>query len=125
MPGFLCGWLANPDLSDEWRPERSKIVVTLEGGGRMVAAHVDPSQPNIWRRPFFLRKLKAWARLAERDDRLVLVRIGARALVIFPDHETDLGLMAEGDRIMTRKIATPQGPARQAYKVQRGAIWRR
>jgi hypothetical protein len=114
---FFCGWLTNPDLSDEWKPERSKIVVTLEGGGRMVAAHVDSSQPDAWRRAPFFQKLKQWARIAERDDRLVLVRVGARAFVIFPDRETDLGLMDENDLIATRRIDAPQGSCREAIRI--------
>lgn len=116
---FACAFLTNPDLGEDWRPDRAKLVVTLEGEGRMVAVHVDASQPNGWRRRPFFDKIKQWARLAERDDRLVLVRIGRRALVVFPDSESDLGLMEEGDRIGARRRMTPAGPRREAFRIPR------
>lgn len=116
---FTCAFLTNPDLGEDWRPDRSKLVVTLEGDGRMVAVHVDASQPDGWRRRPFFDKIKKWARLAERDDRLVLVRIGNRALVVFPDGESDLGPMEEGDRIGARRRMTPAGPRREAFRIPR------
>ena len=110
---FFCGWLTNPDLGDDWFPARAKLVVTLEGDGRMVAVHVDPAAPRAWREEPYFAKIESWARMAEARDALVLVRIGARALVVFPDRETDLGAMAEGDRIATRKNAL----RREAFRV--------
>ena len=60
----------------------------------------------------FYAKLKQWARLAEPADRLVLVRIGSRALVVFPDRDVDLGAMQNGDRIVTER----RGALREARR---------
>jgi hypothetical protein len=117
---FYCGYLTNPDLGEDWRPDRAKLVVSLEDEGRMVAVHVDASQPDAWRRRPYYDKIKQWARLAERGDRLVLVRVGNRALVVFPDCEADLGPMQEGDRIGTTRRATAMGPRREAFRFPRG-----
>src|SRR4051812_2580631 len=38
---FFCGYLTNPDLGDEWKPNRSKIVLVAELDGNRIAAHVD------------------------------------------------------------------------------------
>ncbi len=112
---FMCGWLTNPDFDEAWFPPRAKMVVTLEGDGQMVAVHVDAAQPGAWRRKPFHDKLKSWARLAEKRDALVLVRVGARALVIFPDGEVELGAMREGDRIGVRRDAS--GLRREAFRI--------
>ena len=109
---FTCGWLTNPDLDDAWKPNRARMVVTLEDEGRMVAVHVDPSQPRAWMQPPFYAKLKHWARLAEASDRLVMVRIGSRALVVFPDRDVDIGAMQNGDRIVTER----RGALREARR---------
>jgi hypothetical protein len=114
---FSCGYLTNPDLGPEWRPDRAKLIVSLEGDGRMVATHVDSSQPDAWRRLPFRDKIGSWARLAEKGDPLVLVRIGRRAVVIWPEGESDLGLMEEGDRIGARRCMTPSGPRREAFRI--------
>ncbi|WP_374544709.1 hypothetical protein [Rhodoblastus sp.] len=117
---FTCGYLTNPDLGEDWRPDRARLIVSLEGEGRMVAIHVDATKPDAWRRPPFRDKIASWARLAEKGDRLVLVRIGRRVVVVFPDGESDLGLMEEGDRIGARRRATPGGPRREAFRIPRG-----
>lgn len=114
---FSCGFLTNPDLGPEWRPDRAKLVVSLEGDGRMIAIHVDSSQPDAWRRQPYRDKIRSWARLSERGERLVLVRIGRRALAVFPDGESDLGLMEEGDRIGVRRRMTPAGQRREAFRI--------
>jgi len=114
---FSCGWLTNPDLGPNWRPDRAKLIVTLEDGDRMVAIHVDPVHPDAWRRAPFHGKIRSWARLSERGDRLVLVRIGRRVLVVFPDGENDLGPMEEGDRIGVRRQMSPQGSRREAFRI--------
>src|SRR6516165_8015076 len=48
--GFHRGFLTMPDLSEEWRPSKSKIVLTAEPEHSRIAAYVDESRPDAWRR---------------------------------------------------------------------------
>ena len=34
---FLCGWLTNPRFGREWKPDRSKIVITAKRDGTILA----------------------------------------------------------------------------------------
>ena len=42
---FDCLWLSDENFPDEFKPLRSKIVFTVEHGGRRVSAHVDAAFP--------------------------------------------------------------------------------
>ena len=46
---FHCGFLTLPDLSEEWRPSKSKIVLARETEPDRLAAYVDPGRPNATR----------------------------------------------------------------------------
>jgi hypothetical protein len=113
---FYCGYLTMPKLGDEWKPERSRIVITLEQGGRRLAAHVDLTRPDAWRSEPYYSRLKQWAIAGLQKDRLVVVRLGERMFVILPDRDVDLGIMTEEDRILTRRLETPKGPRWEAFK---------
>jgi uncharacterized cysteine cluster protein YcgN (CxxCxxCC family) len=47
---FHCAWMSSPSLGEEWRPSRCKLVLRVESEGRLIAVHVDPSDPAAWRR---------------------------------------------------------------------------
>ncbi len=81
-----------------------------------MAAHVDLTRPDAWRREPYYSKLKQWAATALPKDRLVVVRLGARMFVILPDRDVDLGILTEDDRILTRRLETPRGPRWEAFK---------
>src|SRR5688572_17346362 len=38
---FICNWLQDPALGEEWKPERSKIVVSPSTGGKGLRVSVD------------------------------------------------------------------------------------
>jgi hypothetical protein len=58
---FYCAWMASPALGEEWRPSRCKLVLRVESDGRMIAVHVDPSDPAAWRREPYFQTLKRFA----------------------------------------------------------------
>ena len=87
---FQCYWSISDAMGEEWRPDRSKLVIWSNVPGRIIV-DVDPSHPNAWRREPFLSQLKAWANRDLPAPLEVLVRIKERMLVIFPEGEVDLG----------------------------------
>ena len=91
---FLCGYLALSDLSEEWKPSRSKIIITTDVIRNDITFHVDPSCPDAWRRePFYSYMKQRAERVASQRGR-VLVIVGWRSIVIVPDRDVDLGTSA-------------------------------
>src|SRR3984893_47076 len=47
---FLCGWLVSDRFGPEWKPERSKIVITVTRDGNGFEFQCDPGFPQAWRK---------------------------------------------------------------------------
>jgi Fe-S-cluster containining protein len=100
---FDCLWLKDEKFPDELRPQRSKIVFTLEHGGRRMSAHVDASFPTAWREKKMYAQLKRWATIQAQRNGQMIVFIGTRGIAILPDRDVDLGdVNIEGKAIYYR-----------------------
>jgi hypothetical protein len=115
---FYCGYLTWPMTDDHWVPARCKMVIVSELDGNRVAIHVDPGRPNAWREQPYYDEIKQWAVFAARDALQVVVCIGKRAIVILPDHDEDLGLVADDERIITLERRGPNGNILEAPKLK-------
>jgi len=61
---YACVWLVNDQLGDEWRPDKSRIVVDfvpLANNNRILRFSVDPRCPNRWEEPRYLGKIRELA----------------------------------------------------------------
>ena len=121
---FYCLWLTRPTLGPEWRPNKCKMFLRMEGN--LVAVHVDPSDPTAWRRQPFLGQLKQVAAKAVDSRQQVIVYVKSRVFVIFPNKEVDVGTMNPGDELVIREVWGPQGRDWRAFiehssETQRGA----
>jgi hypothetical protein len=119
---FLCNYLAIASgkqlyLDEHWYPADCKMVLYLEGGN-CLAIHVDPSRPAAWQCEPYRSQINSWAVDAAADGQQVIVYVGKRAIAILPDGDEDLGIMEEGDRIITSKKNTPAGPRFKVLKVK-------
>jgi hypothetical protein len=77
------------------------MVVAAELDGGRIAIHVDPGRSEAWRREPYYSELKEWASLAAETMTQVVVSIGRRAIVILPDRDVDLGVVADDERIIS------------------------
>ena len=119
---FNCYFLTNPKLREEWRPSKSRIVLVVDPDGQCIAAYVDPERPGAWRREPFYSMLKSWAKDAlSRPGQMgqVLVCIGKRTFVIFPDRNVDMGEVESDEIVVTRASPGPRGVELQALKMKR------
>jgi hypothetical protein len=117
---FLCGYLTVRELDESWRPSVSKLVVCLEGGeSKTIYVHVDPDRPDAWKRASYYQKLKEWSRRAVQGRGQVIVKLGLRAIVIFPHKEVDLGPVGDDEMVVTQEIRTPSGLELNAIKLKR------
>jgi len=97
---FFCLWMMQDWLGPEWKPERSKMVLTVDPGTSFLLVQVDPGTPNVWRADPYYRHLKQWAGGAAANGRQVVVFLNKSATVILPDRDVALGLIGPGDRIV-------------------------
>jgi hypothetical protein len=106
---FYCAWLVSPTLGEEWRPNRSRLVLRVEADGRMIAVHVDPSDPAAWRREPYFQTLKRFAIKGADSNQQVIVYIRNRVIAIFPNKEVEVGTMKPGDHLVVREVGGPNG----------------
>ena len=113
---FFCGYLLWPELGEHWLPSRSKLVVAFKPDGMEIVIHVDPGLPNAWRAEPYYSEIRDMAGHAERTAYSIFVQIGRRIIVVFPDREVDLGVVAEDERIAIQD--EPGTGRRRAVKVK-------
>ncbi len=94
---FYCGYLTLAELGEEWKPNRSKIVLASRKKENRITAHVDPRRPDAWRQEPYYATLKKWAKAAAPHKGQVIVSVGARAYMILPDRDVDLSVGGPAD----------------------------
>ena len=114
---FRCLWLMRPQLSDAWRPNRSRIVLYFSHDGSHLIANVDPAYPAAWRQSPYLETLRGWSRTGSGVGMEVIVKVGSRVFAVLPDREIDLGNMREGERLKITRVTGEEGVAILARKV--------
>jgi hypothetical protein len=95
---------------------RGVIVSELEG--TLLTIQVDPARPDAWRQAPYHADIRQWAAWAAPAGHQVTVYVGRRAIVIFPDRDVDLGILAEDERILVLRRPTPAGMHLDALKVK-------
>lgn len=115
---FHCLWMTQAWLGPEWKPERAKMVLTVDPATSFLLVQVDPGAPNAWRTEPYYRHLKHWAVGAVARQRQVVVFVNKSATVILPDRDVPLGILGPHDRIVARERRTAAGIT---YDVQRVA----
>ena len=97
---FLCGWLVDSRFGPEWKPDKSKLVITNAAGRKGLAIRCDPGYPNAWRKEPFYSQILQWVKDAKRDDGPIMIAAGNRVTVIAPAGEFPLGELSENDQIV-------------------------
>jgi len=118
---FHCLWMTETWLGTEWKPDRSKMVLTLNPQTRFLYVQVDPGAPLAWKKEPYYGQLKRWAQAALAERRHVIVFINKLATVIMPDRDIPIGAVEPGDRIVMRERLTPKGPVLDVEKVRPAA----
>ncbi|MFL6857402.1 MAG: YkgJ family cysteine cluster protein [Allosphingosinicella sp.] len=115
---FHCGYLFWPQAGEHWFPGRSKMIIVSEMDGTLLSIHVDPARPDAWRQAPYHADIRQWAAWAAPAGHRVTVFVGRRAIVIFPDRDVDLGILAEDERTLVLCHRTPAGMHLEALKVK-------
>ena len=115
---FFCLWMTEGWLGPEWKPDKAKMVLSIEPGSRHLAVQVDPGQPGIWRREPYYGQLKRWAVSSLPQKRHVLVHVNRNTTVVLPDRDVPLGEFAPGDRLFAWERMGPNGPVVEVERVR-------
>ena len=110
-------WMLETWLGPEWKPEKAKLVLTVDPVTRFLLVQVDPGSPGAWRRDPYYGQLKNWAAAGIAQGRQVIVFLNKSATVVLPDRDVPLGIMGPNDRIVARERRTPQGITLDVEKV--------
>ncbi|MDB5439203.1 MAG: hypothetical protein JWM33_1630 [Caulobacteraceae bacterium] len=89
---FSCQWLVTPELPDSFRPDRTKVVLTMAADGATLLALCEPANPMAWKKEPIYGLLKDRARQLQGSDFPVFARCGPRLWWVAPDKDVDLGL---------------------------------
>ncbi|MDB5510936.1 MAG: hypothetical protein JWR08_419 [Enterovirga sp.] len=104
-------------LGPEWKPDRAKMVLSVDPGTQFLFVQVDPGAPSAWRGDPYYRNLKQWAATGLAERRHVVVFHNKSATVVLPDRDVALGVLGPGDRIVARERRTAQGVTLDIEKV--------
>jgi len=115
---FYCGYLSWSAMGIHWFPRESKLVVVSELDGNRIAVHVDPGCPHAWRQEPYYSEIKHWSVLALQSMNQVVVCVGQRAIVVLPDRDVDLGVVAPDERIVTAEVRSRSGRRIEALKLK-------
>lgn len=111
---FLCGYLSTEALGDAWYPGRCKIVVYANERG--ITAVIDTSRSEVWREAPYYEQFKSWSRVMSPKGRVMLLKIGTRAVVVLPAEDVDVGVVGPNESFFVDRFEGPAGPQ---YKVRR------
>ncbi len=96
----MCGWLTNPRFGPEWKPDRSKIVITVGRDRNGLDFQCDPGYPEAWRKQPYYSQIKNLAAIAIRHDGIISVHSARNTIVVAPEREFALGEVGDNDEII-------------------------
>jgi len=115
---FSCGWLLDAQMADEWRPDKSKLIIFPDAHPEHILIHVDPGYPDAWRQEPYHSRIRQRAAQALRNGGYVLVLIKGKLTMILPQGEIFIGNIAKGERIEVHQSMGPEGTHYEARRVK-------
>lgn len=114
---FVCLWLQDATMSADWKPEISKMVLSIYPTTGFIYVQVDPGTPFAWRKEPYFARLKAMAEQLLTQRRHILVFVNGNATLIMPTGPVPIGPMSHGDGFIIRESFTPEGRGYIAERV--------
>jgi hypothetical protein len=115
---FFCGWRQDPNLGPEWKPEKSRFVLSVAREYSAVVVTVDPGMPLAWKKEPYYSRLKVWAERAFLENKRIVVLVSGQATVVLPDRDVPIGALAPGDEIVIYREGAVYGAERRQRKGQ-------
>jgi hypothetical protein len=112
---FNCLWKTMPSMSMQWKPDQSKMVLTLHPETNNIHVVVDPGLPSAWTRAPYHDQLRGLSKTNMAQGHLVVVLVNEVATLILPDQDVPLGVL-KPDQVVSVKQET--GPGGGVYDVK-------
>jgi hypothetical protein len=96
---FKCSWLLREEIPDSWRPDKSGFIIR-EMLGNAMCIDVEPDKPDSWRKKPFYDQIKRWSAQALAHRGSLVVTVGNKTTVVFPEADVELGLSANAETIV-------------------------
>ncbi len=116
---FFCLWMTDSTVADVWKPDRSRIVLSIFPRNGFLYAQVDPSSPQAWRKQPYFDDLRRMAAALQEMNRRVIVFVGDNATLVTPQGATPLGRMSPERISSSRPAFGPNGPT---FRVARAGL---
>ena len=84
----------------------------------MLAALVDAQRPDAWKREPYYSRFKVWSEGALASNGQVLILVGQRCIVVLPDRDVDLGVVAADEKVIVQAPGAGS-PRAEAYKLHK------
>jgi hypothetical protein len=84
---YMCRFLLDDGLDENWRPDRSGIVVNTDRS--RIVIYVDPERPGAWLQEPFYSKLKQWS-WNTPSGWPVYVCIGDSVVAVYPNRDVEV-----------------------------------
>ena len=97
---FFCLWMTQDFLGPDWKPDRSRFVLTMDPGTRWLFAQVDPGAAQAWRKQPYLDQFRRWAAAGGKP---VIVFVNRLATAVMADHDVALGTIGPEERLVMRE----------------------
>jgi hypothetical protein len=118
---FNCLWRTMEALPPHWKPEQSKMVITIYPQNEFIYVQVDPGTPAAWRKQPYYDELHHWAKTNLPKGIHVIVFVNDIATLIMPDDTVPLGAMKPTDILVVRTNSTPGSAKYEATLIPGGA----
>jgi Fe-S-cluster containining protein len=115
---FFCLWTTDASVADIWKPERSRIVLSIFPGNGFLYAQVDPSSPQAWRKQPYFDDLRRMAARLQELNRRVIVFVGENATLVTAQGATPLGRMSREESFVVEPAFGPNGPTFRVARTQ-------
>lgn len=115
---FNCLWILAEFLGPEWKPERSRFVLSVDPATRSLFAQVDPAQPTVWKKPPYHTQFRQWAAAGVEVGRLVVIFVNRAATVVLPDKDVELGIINPGEKVFLTR--SPRMGGTWIYNAHKG-----
>ncbi len=109
---FSCLWLLDETLGEEWKPEKSKLVIVPDNDTRATRVYVDAAAPDAWKREPYYSSLLDFMRKGLAEGRLLFINVGNRNSLLLPEGAqgwrlADLGQLHAGDEVRLKRVGPP------------------
>jgi hypothetical protein len=106
---FNCLWKTEPTMSMQWKPDQSKMVLTLHPETNNIQVVVDPGVPSAWTRQPYHGQLRLLSKSNMPKGHLVVVFVNELATLILPDQDVQLGSLTREQVVSVTHEVGPNG----------------